>query len=136
MATISVSGRDARVTSRNRKHAEDKLSKLAKYFDGISKIEATLGHSGDSAEVEVVITVPRGRPLVCRSRSKELYAAIDLVLDKAEIQLTKHKEKVRHHRTVREEGTEAGAAEESGEEKLEAYEDIVEKREFGDQESK
>lgn len=98
MATIVVIGRDPQVTSRSRKHAEEKLSKLEKYFDSIGKIEAILGHSGDEAEVELVISVPRHKTIVCHSRAKAFHAAIDLVLDKAEAQLTKHKERLKGHR--------------------------------------
>lgn len=98
MATIVVTGRDDQISSRSKEHAEDKLSKLERYYDGIGKIEAVLCHSGDVAEVELVISVKRGKTIVCRSRAKELYAAIDLVLDKAETQLTKFKERLKDHR--------------------------------------
>ena len=46
MPTIVVCGRDAQITSDSKKHAEEKLGKLGKYFDAIGKIEAILGHSG------------------------------------------------------------------------------------------
>ena len=136
MATIQVTGRDGQVTSRNKEHAEEKLSRLAKYFNGIGKIEAVLGHSGDEAEVELVITVPRSSPIVCHSRAKDLYAAIDLVLDKAEIQLTKHKERVKERKLHR--GEAGGTAEERGaspegasdDDRLESYDDVIDKRDF------
>lgn len=140
MATIHVTGRDAEVTARNRKHAEVKLTKLAKYFKGIVKIEATLGHTGDSAAAEVVISIPRGRPLVCRSRAQDLYAAVDLVLDKAETQLTKHKERLKERKTHRGQGSVEGEGEvgekpqEAGlptdDDKLESYDEVIEKRDF------
>ena len=139
MATIVVTGRSDRITSRDKQHAEEKIQKLEKYFNGITRIEIILNQNAEMSEVEIVISVKRGSQIVCHTNDKDLYAAIDLVLDKAEVQLTRHKEKVRqHHRPGREEG-EAGAggvsptggtAGESGEESLEAYEDIVEKREF------
>jgi putative sigma-54 modulation protein len=97
MPQIFVTGRDGQVTAKNREHAEDKITKLEKYFDGIGKIEAILGHSGDEAQVELVIRVRRGNPIVCHSKAKDLYAAIDLVIDKAEIQLTKFKERRKAH---------------------------------------
>lgn len=138
MATIVVTGRDGKIISRDKVHAEDKIGKLEKYFNGITRIEMILSHSssrsGDLAEAELVISVKRGSQIVCRTKDKDLYAAIDLVLDKAEIQLTRHKEKVHQRRTAREGGeAEREGTEGTGEEKLEAYEDIVDKREFGDQ---
>lgn len=138
MATISVTGRDSQVSSRNKEHAEEKLSRLAKYFNGIGKIEAVLGHSGDEAEVEVVISIPRGSPIVCRSRARDLYAAIDLVLDKAEAQLTKHKERRKDRHSPKGEsaaGERTGTPSEPGEaahddDRLESYDDVIEKRDF------
>ena len=138
MATITVTGRDAQVSSRNKEHAEEKLSRLAKYFNGIGSIEAVLGHSGDEAEVEVVITIPRGSPIVCHSRARDLYAAIDLVLDKAEIQLTKHKERLKDRKSPKGEsaaGEATGAASAQGkpardDDQLESYDDVIEKRDF------
>ena len=98
MATIVVTGRDDKITSRSREHTEQKLTKLERYFDGIGKIEAILGHSGDEALVELVISVGRGKTIVCECRHNELYAAIYHVIDKAEVQLTKHKERLKAHR--------------------------------------
>ena len=135
MVNILVTGRGEKITSRDRKHAEEKIHKLEKYFNGMTRIEIILQKVAELAEVELVISVKRGSQIVCHARDKDLYAAVDLVLDKAEIQLTRHKEKVRQRRTGREgAGVPGEVAEESGEEQLEAYEDIVEKREFGAQE--
>lgn len=132
MALIVVTGRGEKVTSRDREHAEEKIQKLEKYFNGITRIEIILEKNSDLAKAELVISVRRGSQIVCHSSDKDLYAAIDLVLDKAETQLTRHKEKVRHRRPGRG-AAEAplGAEPQAGEAELEAYEDIVEKRKFG-----
>lgn len=132
MPTIVVTGRDAQVTSGNKERAEEKISKLAKYFNGIVKIEAILGHSGDNAEVELVISVKRSNPIVCHSHAKDLYSAIDLVIDKAEAQLTKHKEKLKTHKGERSAAGE-GSLEKSAaqdDEALESYDEVIEKRDF------
>ena len=57
-----------------------------------------LRQNSHDAEAEVVIRVGGGRPLVSHALAKELYAAIDLVIDKAETQLTRHKERVKDHK--------------------------------------
>ena len=130
MATIVVTGRGDRITSRDRKHAEDKIQKLEKYFNGITRIEFILNQNAEISDVELVISVKRGSPIVCRMKDKDLYAAVDLVLDKAEIQLTRHKEKVRNRRPGKEGDVETPEPGEPAEEKLEAYDDIVNKQEF------
>lgn len=136
MPPIVVTGRDDRVTQRQKQHAEEKFRKLEKYFAGILKIEATLSHGSThgagEAEVELLVSVRGGKPIICRSRSKELYAAVDMVLDKAESQLTRYKEKLKARKAAAQRPASgalpAGAAPDSGEN--EAYQDIVEKRDF------
>jgi ribosome-associated translation inhibitor RaiA len=60
----------------------------------------------------VVISVKKGARIVCHHDDKDLYAAIDLMIDKAEIQLTKHKEKLQSRRPGgRGEAAEPGATE-------------------------
>ncbi len=126
MATIVVTGRDAEVTSRNKQRAEEKLAKLERYFDGITRIEAILAHQADAAEVELVISVRRGRPIVCHGSAKELYAALDGVIDKAEIQLTRFKERAKAHR-AEPTGMAAAEPESLPEEPLESYDEIVDR---------
>lgn len=139
MPSIVVTGRDEKVTSRQKQHTEEKLKKLERFFDGVGKIEATLTHGSPhgagEAEVELRISIRGGSPIVSHARSKELYAALDSAIDKAEEQLRRHKEKIRTRKGAPKtaETALAGEAEASagddGEE--EAYEDIVERREFG-----
>jgi putative sigma-54 modulation protein len=129
--TIIVTGRDAQVSSTNRKHAEEKIAKLERYFNGIQKIEAVLGHSGDEAGVELVISVRRAKPIICHSHDKDLYAAIDMVIDKAEIQLTKLKERIKTHKGRNAADLAPDAMSVSGDdEKLESYDEVIEKRDF------
>jgi putative sigma-54 modulation protein len=130
MPTIVVTGRDAHVTSRNKSHTEEKIAKLERYFDGIVKIEAVLGHAGDSAEVELIISVRRAKPIVCHSEAKDLYAAIDKVVDKAETQLTKFKERRKAHKGERGRTDGGGPVSAVEDEPLETYDEVIDKRDF------
>jgi putative sigma-54 modulation protein len=132
---VVVTGRDEKITTRHKQHTEEKIAKLERYFDGIVKIEAVLGPASAGAGVELIISVRGGKTIVCQAEAKEVYAAIDLVLDKAEVQLTRYKEKRKGHRgealsriTEEIEGQAAGAP--AGLEEDEGYQEIVEKREF------
>ena len=98
MVPILIIGRNGKVTSTQKDHAKDKISKLERYFNGITRIEVILEKSDERSRAEVVINVKRGGQIVCHCDDKDLYAAIDLVIDKAEVQLTRHKEKVQSKR--------------------------------------
>ncbi|HZN59401.1 MAG TPA: ribosome-associated translation inhibitor RaiA [Planctomycetota bacterium] len=141
MATIQITGRDGQITAQNKTHARDKITKLEKYFDGTEKIEAILTRSGGSASVELVMSVRKGKPLVCQCEDKDLYAAIDKVLDKAEALLTKRKERLKDHKggkpavrsrvSSKKGASKSGAASSSDDEGLESYDEVIEKRNFG-----
>lgn len=126
MANIVITGRDADILAHHRTHAEEKLMKLERYYGGVSKIEGVLGHEAGGADVELVIHVHRGNPIVCHAQAKELYAAID----KAESQLTKFKERRKQHRSDRASVRNLTISTADADEDLEIYEDIVDKTEF------
>jgi putative sigma-54 modulation protein len=133
MPSISVSGRDDKITHRHKVHAEEKVQKLQRYFNGIVKIEVVLGHTPTEAEAELIISVAGGKTIVCQARGKDPFAALDVVLDKAEVQLTRHKEKLKTHKRKgagEDETPAADAAAGAQPDDGEAYQDIVEKRKF------
>ena len=101
MVPITITGRNG-VTSRQKDHAKEKVTKLERYFNGITRIDVVLDKvldkGADSYRAEVLISVKRGSQIVCHHNDKDLYKAIDLVLDKAETQLTRFKEKLQGRR--------------------------------------
>ena len=94
---ITVTGRHPGITSHVREYAEKKASRLERFFDGTQAVEVIMGREGDQCSVELVISAS-GRKIVSESQEPDLYAAIDLVLDKAEKQLIRYKEKLKEHR--------------------------------------
>ncbi len=90
---ITVVGRHVDVTPAIREYALKRVTKLEKHLQGAKKVRVTLNIEGNSHRAELVITPARGAPLVSVDASETMYAALDLVVDKAERQLRKHKEK-------------------------------------------
>ncbi|MBN1419644.1 MAG: ribosome-associated translation inhibitor RaiA [Planctomycetes bacterium] len=112
---IVVTARDPSITTGMKKHASQKMEKLQRYFDGANHVEVILDREGLQNVVELVITVPRGGTIVCHSRGEDLYAAIDMVIDKAETQLTRFKEKIKDRRGSRRSAPRIAGAEEAEE---------------------
>ena len=133
MVPIIITGRGDKVTTAQKDHAKDKIQKLERYFNGITRIEVMLDDkASEGCRAELVISVKRGSQIVVHQDSKDLYAAIDVVLDKAEVQLTRYKEKLQSRRSRSSQKLSAleGMVEETQPENLQSYEEIVDEQEF------
>jgi putative sigma-54 modulation protein len=85
------------ITEEMKDYAEERAEKMERYFDRINSIHVVLDRDGVEYSAEMICTGARGKQLVCTERSKDVFAAMDLVTDKMERQLTKLKEMVRGH---------------------------------------
>jgi putative sigma-54 modulation protein len=99
----TIRGERIEVTEALRDYAEKKIGKLEKYFDTppVSDVNVTLSVIKDLHSAEVMIPLP-GVMLRAEERNGDMYASIDLVVDKLERQIRKHKTKV--NRKFRQEG--------------------------------
>lgn len=96
---IEVVGRNLEVTPAIRKHAESKVEKLPKFFNGIQQVTVRVSredhhHHGEFG-VELVIDVQGHADFVSHAKGEDLYAAIDSVVQKGSRQLSEFKEKLR-----------------------------------------
>lgn len=91
----NVRGNNVEVTDAIREYVIKKLSKLEKYFDTTptSDVNVRLSVFNNDQRVEVTIPMP-GLLLRAEETHVDMYAAIDLVVDKLERQIRKHKTKV------------------------------------------
>ncbi|RCW44805.1 ribosome hibernation-promoting factor, HPF/YfiA family [Paenibacillus prosopidis] len=91
----NIRGQHFQVTDALRDYVEKKLSRLDKYFETpvASEINVTLSVTKGKHTVEVTIPLV-GVMLRAEERSEDMYASIDLVTDKLERQIRKHKTKV------------------------------------------
>ena len=102
----NVRGENIEVTPAIREYVEKKVSKLARYFNEVpeANVNVNLRFNQDkTSKVEITIPLPQ---LVLRAEetNTDMYAAIDLIVDKLERQIRKHKTKV--NRKFRDKGGE------------------------------
>lgn len=90
---ISTRGKNIEVTNALREQAEKKLSKLDRYLDQETEAQVTFSVEGDSHVVEVTIRL-NGYILRAEEATTDMYASIDLVVDKLERQIRKYKTKL------------------------------------------
>jgi len=104
---LVISGKNIELTDALRSYVEEKIGKVKKYFESIIEVDVTLGlEKGATPEeskfIEVIL-FSSGVTIHAREEHSDMYAAIDLVADKLERQVKKHKEKIKSkHRKQKE----------------------------------
>ena len=100
---IDVVGRNIEVTDAIRQYAESRGAKLPRFFDGVQQVIVTLtqtnAHHTTAFNAEFVVEAEKHKPFVSNAESPDLYAAIDLSVEKTERQLRDFKERLKksHH---------------------------------------
>ena len=122
----NVRGENIEVTPAIREYVEKKVAKLERYFTETPEatVNVNLRFNQDkTSKVEITIPMPQ---LVLRAEetNADMYAAIDLIVDKLERQIRKHKTKV--NRKFREKGSMATMFTSPAAELAEAEEDELE----------
>ena len=96
-------------------YASEKAEKLARYF-GVREVTVTLKTEGGRHIAEFIVYAPKHHTLIAEVQGVDMYAAIDLVVDKIERQLVRMKEKWADHRAKEGRTASEAAAVEEGEE--------------------
>jgi putative sigma-54 modulation protein len=94
---IIIHGRHLDITEAIKNYVEKKASKLTKYSNRINKIQFTLKIEGQNHTAEAVCAFG-GTTLVAEAANSDMYAAIDIGMDKLEKQLIRQREKVKQHK--------------------------------------
>ncbi|HNR66522.1 MAG TPA: ribosome-associated translation inhibitor RaiA [bacterium] len=91
---ITFTARHFKTSERLKEFAEERVKKLAKYYDGILDIEIVLDYIKQEQVAELVAKV-YGTRLAVIEKSDDMYKSIDLAVDKLERQLKRYKGKMR-----------------------------------------
>ncbi|MCC7210710.1 MAG: ribosome-associated translation inhibitor RaiA [Candidatus Brocadia sp.] len=92
---ITIVARHLDITEAIKNYALSKAKKVRKFFEWILQIQITLDIGGDNSHiVEMIVSVSRGPTLIAEVSNPDMYRSIDLVVDKIEAQLKKHKGKI------------------------------------------
>lgn len=94
---INYTGHNMEVTPALKDFAQKKFDKLIRHFDRITAVNAVFKVEKLRQIAEATILVNKAE-LHASSESDDLYTAIDLLIDKLDKQLIKHKEKMENHR--------------------------------------
>ena len=98
---LKISGHNIEITSALRDYATSKLGRAIRHSDHVIDVNMILSVEKLKQKAEVTIHLP-GRDIYVESIDEDLYAAIDILADKLDRQIQKHKQKLQdHHRGQR-----------------------------------
>jgi len=94
MSNIQITGRHLEVTQAIKDYVHKKFERLERHFDHITQIHVVLSVEKNDQIAEATIKVPHHPDFFAESSDANLYAAIDVLTDKLNRQILKHKEKI------------------------------------------
>lgn len=95
---INITGHGVEITPSLRSYTIEKLERLKKRGSGITNVNVVFDVSKSQQTAKTTLHMS-GIDIHAHSESEDLYCAIDLMIDKLNHQITKHKEKLKdHHR--------------------------------------
>lgn len=95
---MTVIARHMDVTPPLKTYAEQKASKLQKYYDRIQEIEVIFDNSKDATRVEMIVNAEHKNMFIAHHDEGDAYACVDGCVDKLERQLSEHKKKYRNRK--------------------------------------
>lgn len=96
---IDLTGHHVDITSALRNYVHDKLARLERHFDHVLNAHVVLTVEKMRHKAEASMSVS-GSKLFADAVEDDMYAAIDILADKLDRQVIKHKEKLKDHHRV------------------------------------
>lgn len=93
---LNITGHHVEITEALREFVTVKFAKLEQYFDRINQVYVVLTVEKVKQIAEATVHV-NGGELHASSEQEDMYAAIDILVDKLTRQLNKHKDKLKQH---------------------------------------
>jgi putative sigma-54 modulation protein len=98
---FTITGKHVAISEAIRARAEERTSKLPKYYSGINQVEVIVnGKEAGKTSVEVIARGEHGNVFVATETGEDAYQCIDLAVHKLERQLHKKKTRERDDKHV------------------------------------
>jgi putative sigma-54 modulation protein len=96
---VHLSGHHVEITAPLRQYVEKKLGRMMRRFDGLIEVHCILTVEKLRHKAESTVRVS-GSTFYADVVDEDMYAAIDVLADKLDRRVRKHKERVRDHHAV------------------------------------
>lgn len=90
---INLTGHHVEITQALRDYVHDKLERITRHFDNVTHVHVILSVEKLRQKAEATIHVA-GSDIFADAVNEDMYASIDVLVDKIDRQIKKHKEKL------------------------------------------
>lgn len=98
---FNITGKHVNITEAIRAHAQEKTSKLPRFYNSINQVEVIVdGNDGGNVSVEVIARGEHSNVFVVTEAGTDVYACIDVAVHKLERQLKRKKGRQRDNKHV------------------------------------
>jgi len=98
---FTITGKHIGITEAIKSYAEEKTSKLPRYYNSINRIEVIIdGGTSGNTSVEIIARAEHSKIFVVTETSDDAYKCIDVAVRKLERQLRRKKTRERNHKHV------------------------------------
>lgn len=95
---LKISSKHMQVTPAIEEYASKKIEKFPRYFNRIQQVEVVIDKARNGYRVEIITDVEHHEPFVANSTHEDLYACLDVGIDRSLRQLKDHKSRLRDNR--------------------------------------
>ncbi len=96
---FTISGKHIEITEAIRRHAEEKTSKLPRYYNSINQVEVIIdGSHGGNTSVEIIARGEHSKVFIVTETGEDAYRCIDVAVRKLERQLRRKKGRERDNK--------------------------------------
>ncbi len=93
---INLTGHHIEITDALRNYVNEKMERLERHFDKVSNTHVILSLENVTHKAEATVHMS-GNDIFAEAHEKNMYAAIDGLVDKLDRQVKKYKEKLKNH---------------------------------------
>lgn len=93
---LSISGHQLEITESLHNHISDRVEKIVRHFDHVTKTNVVL-HVEKTRHIAEATVNTKGAMIHASSESDNMYTSIDAMAHKLDRQVIKHKEKLTNH---------------------------------------
>jgi putative sigma-54 modulation protein len=95
---VKISSKHMELSEAIEDYAAKKIDKFGRFFDRIQQVEMVIDKAKNGYALEIITDVAHHEPFIATGEHEDLYACIDLGIDRSIRQLKDHKSKLRDNK--------------------------------------